>query len=141
MFSCEFCGIFKSTFINNTSGDSLRRWAWRDQTTAHDIPIEQLWSLNDFLWIIFAPGQNEHVVTFFYSRPKVKMRQNWRVISILYSFERATFLLRAVQWQCQNHGTIIRTEITCNKIPCYMRDSACRWFIVKKPKIFWSYVK
>ena len=34
------------------------------------------------------------------------------------------------------HGTIIRTGITCKKIPCYMRDSACRWFIVKKAKIF-----
>ena len=34
------------------------------------------------------------------------------------------------------HGTIIRTGITCKKISCYMRDSACRWFIVKKAKIF-----
>ena len=39
------------------------------------------------------------------------------------------------------HGNIIRTGITCKEIPCYMRDSACRWFIVKKAKIFWSYVK
>ena len=35
-----------------------------------------------------------------------------------------------------DNGTIIRTGITCNEIPCYMRDSACRWFIVKKAKIF-----
>ena len=28
------------------------------------------------------------------------------------------------------------TGITCKKIPCYMGDSACRWFIVKKAKIF-----
>ena len=34
------------------------------------------------------------------------------------------------------HGTIIRTGITCKKISCYMRDSAYRWFIVKKAKIF-----
>ena len=34
------------------------------------------------------------------------------------------------------HGTIIRTGITCKKIPCYMPDSACRWFIIKKVKIF-----
>ena len=40
-----------------------------------------------------------------------------------------------------NHRTIIRTGITCKKIPYYMRDSACRWFIVKKAKIFYSYVK
>ena len=35
-----------------------------------------------------------------------------------------------------DHGTIIRTEITCKKTPCDMRDSACRWFIVRKAKIF-----
>ena len=39
------------------------------------------------------------------------------------------------------HGTIILTGITCKKIPCYMRDSACRWFIVENAKIFRSYVK
>ena len=39
------------------------------------------------------------------------------------------------------HRTIIRTGITCKKIPCYMRDSACRWFIVENTKIFQSYVK
>ena len=34
-----------------------------------------------------------------------------------------------------------RTGITCEKIPCYMRDSACRWFIVLKAKVFWGSVK
>ena len=34
------------------------------------------------------------------------------------------------------HGTIIGIGITCKKIPCYMRDSACRWFIIKKLKYF-----
>ena len=29
------------------------------------------------------------------------------------------------------HGTIIRTGITCKKIPCYMRDSASRWLVVE----------
>ena len=32
------------------------------------------------------------------------------------------------------HGTIIRTGIKCQKIFCYMRDSASRWFIVKMLK-------
>ena len=36
-----------------------------------------------------------------------------------------------------NHGILIQTEIICNKISCYIRDSAYRWFIVKKAKIFW----
>ena len=39
------------------------------------------------------------------------------------------------------NGTIIQTKITCKKIPCYMCDSACRWFIVKKTKIFWTHIK
>ena len=37
------------------------------------------------------------------------------------------------------HGTIIRTGITwlfLLEISGYMNDSACRWFIVKKAKIF-----
>ena len=40
-------------------------------------------------------------------------------------------------------GTIIRAGVTCKKISCYMRDSACRWFISKKAKIYCyvSYVK
>ena len=33
-------------------------------------------------------------------------------------------------------GTIIRTGITCQKIPHYIRDSACRWRNVKNGKIF-----
>ena len=66
-------------------------------------------------------------------------------------FEVITFLIRLIsEWITTilrlllitpYHGTIIRTGITCKKIPCYVHDSACRWFIVKKAKIFWSYVK
>ena len=29
------------------------------------------------------------------------------------------------------HGTILRTGIACQKIPCYMHYSACRWRIVE----------
>ena len=36
---------------------------------------------------------------------------------------------------------IIRTGITSKKIPCYMRNSACRWRIVENAKIIWSYAK
>ena len=35
-------------------------------------------------------------------------------------------------WDHYHHGAIIRIEITCKKIPYYIRDSACKWFIVKK---------
>ena len=36
---------------------------------------------------------------------------------------------------------MLQTGIGCMKIPCYMGNAGCRWFIVKKAKIFWSYVK
>ena len=35
-----------------------------------------------------------------------------------------------------NHGTKIRTGITCKKIPCPMLDSASRWLIVENAKNF-----
>ena len=34
------------------------------------------------------------------------------------------------------HGIIIQTGITYKKIPCYMYDSACRWFMIKNIKYF-----
>ena len=40
-----------------------------------------------------------------------------------------------------NRETIRQTGVICNKISCYMRDSACRWLIVENAKIFRSYVK
>ena len=42
---------------------------------------------------------------------------------------------------CSTHGTITRTGIRCKKILWYTRDSACKWLIVEKAKIFQSYVK
>ena len=35
-----------------------------------------------------------------------------------------------------NNGPIIQLGIARKEIPFYMRDSACRWFIVKKGKTF-----
>ena len=49
--------------------------------------------------------------------------------------------LQAITQRDNEHGAIIRTGITCKKIPCYMRGSAWRWFVVKKAKMFGSYVK
>ena len=57
VFSCYFCGIFKIPFYKNTYGNCFWRWAWRNQTTAHEFRIEQMLSLNDLLWIILAIRQ------------------------------------------------------------------------------------
>ena len=75
-FPVNFVEFLRTPFYKNTYGNCFWRWAWRNQTTAHDIRIEQILSLNDLLWIILAIRQNGHVVIFFYSRPKAKMRQN-----------------------------------------------------------------
>ena len=44
-------------------------------------------------------------------------------------------------FQAYHCGTIIQKGITSKKIACYMRNSACRWFIVENAKIFRRYVK
>ena len=45
-------------------------------------------------------------------------------------------------FSCSLHTCVLlRTGITCKKILCYMRDSACRWLIFENAKIFRSYVK
>ena len=61
--------------------------------------------------------------------------------NILFRNEKQPVLWLLEKATCSLHGTIIRTGITCKNTPCYMRDSDCRWFIVKKATIFQSYVK
>ena len=69
------------------------------------------------------PGQ-----TFFQSEQAGVLTLIVNVISTPFVFLFSFIWIR--------HGTIIRTGITCKKIPWYMRDSASRWFIVKKAKVF-----
>ena len=60
------------------------------------------------------------------------------------SAQKVILLYHGVIHDCTDiyvYGTIIRTGIACMKISCYMHDSACRSFIVKKDKIFCSYVQ
>ena len=53
--------------------------ARRNQTTAHDIPIEQMLSSNDSFWIILATRQNGQMVTFFYAGQKLKWgKTKWK---------------------------------------------------------------
>ena len=53
-----------------------------------------------------------------------------------YNFNNLTYIFKG-KTAPTNHGTIIPTGITCKKTSCYiLRDAACRWFIVKKAKIF-----
>ena len=75
-----------------------------------------------------------------------------KLVSYIWAFWRKVFLSwrkaypRNVEntfnlYTLWNHETMIKTEIKCKEISCYMRKSACRWRIVENPKLFWSYVK
>ena len=63
--------------------------------------------------------------------PKNVHRHNHSFVRVMYPL----FLSRTFTYSWE-HGTIMRIGITCKKIPCYMCDSARRWFIVKKAKPF-----
>ena len=116
-FAVNFAEFLRRPLFKNTYGRCFWRWAWQNQTNANDILIEQMLSLNDSFWIILSTHQNGHVVTFFYSRPKVKMRQNWMENSLfLFILKRATFLLMAVQSHPMYPLSYI-TDISQNYIP------------------------
>ena len=57
---------------------------------------------------------------------KIKPNTAMEVLKCLLSLQTRKSLLKK-NW---HHGTIIRTRIACQKTPCYMRDSTCKWFIV-----------
>ena len=65
----------------------------------------------------------------------LKDRRGMQILYLVTYNQQITFMIES------NHETLIRRGITCKKIPCYLHDTACRWFFVKKAKIFWSYVK
>ena len=74
-------------------------------------------SLNDSFWIILATCRNGHVVTFYYSKPKVKMKQNEMENSpFVFLLKRATFLSRAVQLHPMYPLSYV-TNISQNYIP------------------------
>ena len=88
------------------------------------------------LWKVKFQSQQSTFVNFLNTNltqkflEKIRIRQ--RKINKAYYVMR----LRPTLNNQPEHGTIIRTRITCKEIPCYMRDSACRLFIVKKAKYF-----
>ena len=55
------------------------------------------------------------------------------MLSFLFRFKPRDFYLE--------HKAVIRTGKTCKEVPCYMRNSTCRWHLVKYIKTFRNYVK
>ena len=73
-----------------------RRWTHRNQTTAVFMVLEQSLFLQDLLSIIWATltnTKNKMDTTFFYSRAKVKVRQNKKENFILQCFKKSQFFL------------------------------------------------
>ena len=73
----------------------------------------------------------------------VEPKWEWNIlVALVFQENKVKLLVIALSMlSYTEHGTIIRTGITCKKIPCYMHDSACRWFIIENAKIIRSYVK
>ena len=92
--------------------------------------FKKRWTSAHSIW--FSPSNNVHDRTFkscsincndWFSAVKEKSFFNSKLVSLT---------LFVIRWE---HGTTIRTRMTCKKISCYMRDSAWRWLIIKNAKL------
>ena len=75
-------------------------------------------------WMLHVPRKDIHA-----TQKKLK----WYVLDVWF--------VRSGLNSNSNHRTIIQTGITFKKISCYIDNTACKWWIIKKPKIYWRYVK
>ena len=87
----------------------------------NNIAIEQMLSLNDSFWIILATHQNGHIVTFFDSKPKVKMKQNQMENFFLYSFWK---------WWLFSRGRCNCTQCTPSVTSLIFRRTIFSWHIL-----------
>ena len=95
-FRVNFAKFLRTRFFKSTYGGCIWRWARRNQTSAHGIPIEQTFSLNDLFSIILATRRNGHVAGQKLKWSKTK----WKNL-FLYSF-----------WKAQPRGRCNRTQCT-----------------------------
>ena len=112
--------------------------AWKD-----NLPLYDFGYVNTFRnQKVFKP-----IATVNVRVKKTNFESDITTPTVLFNFSGLCILGPDTLWKLGDktawvaHGTIIQTGISSKKIPCYIRDSACRWFIVKKAKIFRSYVK
>ena len=111
--------------------DSMAKLAWLKSLHNHPLNITlmiyNLWLSRKRIW-----GEQR----------KLKKESTWfKQMSRKWSFRWRYKSFWRYENNSSNHGTIIRTVTICKKIPCYIRDSACKCFIVKKAKLFWGHVK
>ena len=66
---------------------------------------------------------------WLYVTPPDGYKKDIKILEIYIKISSITFSVWKYLFQ---HGTIIQTGIAYKKIPCHLRDSACRRFIVKK---------
>ena len=104
--------------------------------------------LGFYLYIfIFRPNTKTLCLNMFYIIINDTKRKHHNtaflcfVFFVIISKYRILLVIVIIYLHLFHHGTIIPTGTTCKKISSYIRNSACRWFIVKNVKIFRSYVK
>ena len=86
-FPVNFRKFLRTHFLRTLQLGCLWRWIRRNQTTPHDIPIEQLFFLSDSSWIILA-------IHFSLAGQKLKWGKNKWIISFLRSFKKGSFSLK-----------------------------------------------
>ena len=107
---------------------------WRKVTHSevHDSPV-----LKNHLFDVSTKIRRAHIILIiFWSLGDVELPETGFCVNLCALYLIFTRLLHSILYT-YIHGTILRTGITWNKIPCYIRNSA----FFKKAKIFWSYIK
>ena len=100
------------------------------------IELKKKWAQN--IWvsgITFLDAPPPPCVTFyhFFREPSPPILFEWPLMKFFFFLCWAVLFFTRIKTDPCNvftriiHGAIMRTGITCKKIPCYMWDTACRW--------------
>ena len=112
--TCHLSLTFMKKTIVNRKGLLPRRCTWKTYSSSRHIGNSTF---------LKTPGGSLLIVLLAASVSKLQLQ----AISVLLLFNSySQYKSLVAPWN------YIRTDITCKKIPCYMRDSDCRWFIVEK---------
>ena len=145
-FADNIAEFLRTSFLRTITGLLLKMSATKPNC-CNDIAIEQMLSLNDSFWIILTTRRNGHVVTFFHSRPKVKMRQKQMENSLFVFFLKRWLFCRG--WcsctQCTPSVTSLifrRTIFPCHTLTFIIQNIHKRcinqWFMEwKEVKQIW----
>lgn len=120
-------------------------WKLFIMSTYVAISIDLSLSKHISLWLVLVNAPANIFQWIFYS---TIISRNFLFIQIIMKRPFSTWIFFHEYSQFAGHQgkreaiyLPMRTGTKCEKISCYMWNSASRWFTVKKAKIFWNYVK